>query len=469
MGCLQAQLPFSVDLTYSSSFPSQYAVGVGSLIPYPDGRALIAGSWSDDNPYTSDRKRLLADGSDDTGFAIEDAVYHFDAWNEGAFYGRRSYVKRYHMYDGSVDEQFQHVSTEYGGPFEVDYLDGLSVAPDGSLFMCGGFYVNDTTSSFFGYYDLVKISPTGHLDTSFVPIVTTPFVPGTHVLADGRILVHGTHLYNGVFREGLYIVHPDGSLDESFEPTGFHNARLTTAELLPDGKLLVTGRLIRYQDLLNLDTLHVVRFMPDGSLDPTFDHELRPRDDWNQGYYTTVNSILRIDEDRYLISGTFGKVNGIPRGGLAMLDANGHLIEDEIDWPGAGTVDGRRSIRLARHPFGGIFLYGLFNGFNDGQLHDVQGVVLLHGINLGLVDPAEHTGPRVHPNPSIGEITISLPKDAKHVLIFEQHGSLVMETNVPAGSSSLDLDLDHLTPGSYYARCGMTNGSSFTQKFIIIP
>lgn len=145
------------------------------------------------------------------------------------------------------------------------------------------------------------------------------------VQPDGKILIGGgfTH-YDGVVRPCIARSNVDGSLDTSFDPGGIGaNHVVREIDLSPEGKILIVGDFIRYQDVIGE---HIALLTPDGDLDRTF-----------QGWSGADASIHSADLDplgRIVVGGEFTSHQGVPRNKVARLNPNGSL--DITNW-GSGT------------------------------------------------------------------------------------------------------------------------------------
>ena len=170
-------------------------------------------------------------------------------------------VVRY-LPDGTLDQGFG-----VGGKVTTAALAGsagtLALGPAGTIVVAG-----------FG--DVSRYLPTGALDESFGTggRVTLPrtLLLASIVLPDGRTLLAGTDSQGG--GGGDFFVArltSSGTLDETFgvggkaiTDLGGHDLA-TQLLLLPDGKLVAVGETASFGSDIAL-----VRYLPDGSLDPTF-------------------------------------------------------------------------------------------------------------------------------------------------------------------------------------------------------
>jgi uncharacterized delta-60 repeat protein len=162
----------------------------------------------------------------------------------------------------------------------LDIIYGLALQQDGKIIAAGWATDRSTNNSDFA---LVRYLPNGRLDSSFGShgVVTTDFGgPDDHIRAitlqpDGRIVaagVGGPILGQREFAVARYL--PDGTPDVSFSGDGrvttfVGNGYFGTAlALQSDGKIVVGGEAIGINSHFAL-----VRYLADGTLDPTFDSD----------------------------------------------------------------------------------------------------------------------------------------------------------------------------------------------------
>lgn len=197
-----------------------------------------------------------------------------------AAYVSTAHAHRY-LADGTPDATFgtNGVFT-YNLNFEAN-IYGCFIKPDGKILLAG-----ETTD----YQDyrilLIQLNPDGTIDHLFGDngiVVEHVGIYEDHgwglaVLENGEILVSGTSTvdYAGEYRNAPMIVKftAEGELDTSFGTNGVATIPVNSIEntlrcitVQPDGKILAAGHFAN--DLFFFITL-VVRFMPDGTLDPTF-------------------------------------------------------------------------------------------------------------------------------------------------------------------------------------------------------
>jgi hypothetical protein len=241
-------------------------------------------------------------------------------------------------------------------------------------------------------------------------------------------------------------------LDESFNapiPWGYVWAMVP----LPDGRAYLGGT-FRLDN--QTDTIQLVRVMPDGSLDPTFNNEL----DMLMGEEFTfldagVSCVFPIGEGLLAVTGLFSEVDGNELSGICMLDTTGNVVPYYFISGGCGSyqyqlgqmvqtygsIDG-----IARAPSGDYYIWGAYHGYSDGTTNDTlqRMVTRLHGgeIGLGIAQPQAQVQPMlVYPNPGSCTVTVELePLPSNALLIVRDAlGRMVLEQGLNGHFSTLSV------------------------------
>ena len=211
--------------------------------------------------------------------------------------------------DGSLDTSFTTVVTTGAG----NLVRALALQADGKILVGGTFSALSSTPR----NRLARLLPNGSIESSFAPNFNGP-VESVVVQPDGKILVGGSFsTVDGQSRVELARLNADGSLDAAFNPglvitviSG--SGVLVRTALQPDGKIIVAGG---FSNVQGVNRNGLARLMPDGTLDTTFD----PNPDH------PVNAIAIRPDGRILLGGTFTVIDGQQRSYLAQLEANGDL------------------------------------------------------------------------------------------------------------------------------------------------
>lgn len=305
----------------------------------PDGKILIGGQISSiDGVPRIHLGRFHPDGNLDLDFnpkpsapsAVWDVTVQRDGkiiavggTDSGEFY-------RYHP-DGTVD--ISDINEE-GGAEQAPFYYAVDVQPDGGILVGGRF------REFHGleYAHLVRLGSDGSLDESFLSGTNAP---DGYVHA---IRVHRNKIYiSGIFtsvagavRSGIARLHMDGSIDPTFNPPLLSNTTIRPAVInfliQPGGRILIVGW---FNSADGMPMGCVARLHPNGSLDTSFQVAIGA----NERIY---DAVMDLNGDIYL-AGLFTEFNGEPRHGIAKIYGGPEPILDfqrnedvslEILWPG---------------------------------------------------------------------------------------------------------------------------------------
>lgn len=191
------------------------------------------------------------------------------------------------------------------------------------------------------------------------------------VQPDGRIIVGGKFdQYDGVTRNYLARLHPDGSLDTSFDAgagitttlVAAANAQVRALALQPDGKILVGGHFTSFNGVARN---HIMRLNPDGSLDTTFNpgSGVAVPNISTVGWWVGVNAIQVLADGRILAAGCFESCDGQARSGIVRLNADGSVDTTFSTSPGANVFYMNFVECMMVLPDGRILLGGTFSKY----------------------------------------------------------------------------------------------------------
>ena len=133
-------------------------------------------------------------------------------------------------------------------------------------------------------------------------------------LPDGKFLCScNCTEYDGQPVGRIFRIHDDGSLDTTFQ-TDVNIGNVSAYYSMDDGRVLVGGNFRKASDPDQL--LQLVRFLSDGSLDPTFNNYMYFG--MAEGLNSTPNvlDIVPWHADKFFIAGVFRNVDGETRGGI---------------------------------------------------------------------------------------------------------------------------------------------------------
>lgn len=286
--------------------PGSGAAGtVQRIVQQPDGRILIAGAFLSYNDTLAGRLvRVLPNGFVDTSFQA------------------------------------------HRGPLTANAsIRALAVQPDGRILAGGSFIGYDSSTG----DDIVRLLPNGEADSSFdVGSGTDDGLNAIALQADGKVLIGGSFTeVDGVPRTRIARLDSDGAVDFSFDPGSGFNGFVNALAVQPDGRILVGGSFDSYN---GTTVRRLARLLPDGSLDPSFDHQ------YGVFLGQVVYSIVVEPDGRILIGGNFDSYDLWPYGNLARLLPDGNA---DLSFPQDLDIDGYVT-SIDRQSDGRIVIGGAF-------------------------------------------------------------------------------------------------------------
>ena len=218
----------------------------------------------------------------------------------------------------------------------------------------------------------------------------------------------------------------------------------------------------------------MVRLNADGSLDPSFNNQ----EDFRLGLTSGndllgfVNVITKLDEERFVVGGSFTTVNDEPRSSICCVDTLGNLLDC---WAGGGLVP--VSYDLGVYPImwlsgfkqfsnGDWYMYGQYKGFVDENGEHPDQVVMsrVYGPTVGVEDRKAPTKLRIWPNPGTDQIQLSWPGHAQFTVTFHDAvGRSVLKERVSNGSYAAEVA--QLASGMYSVQVVAATGERTSTKW----
>lgn len=461
------QLPFSLDTTFRTEFISK---NVNSIALMDSGKVLCSGMMK----YPGDMSfrgssRLLNDGSRDMAFTAFQGAAKITPWN-GLYYVDIGTIHRLDA-DGYLDPTFINMNS---GPYvSIGAGGGYHVYPDGRILFAGFNDLSDSIRGFMGVYDLTWFSNTGYLDTTKTHRRGSGSLSHIKELPNGQFMGSGNiSQWEGKAVDWVFRMHADGTPDTTFR-TGVYVGSALDFMGLPDGRVYAGGKFRRTQ--APSDTLELVRFKNDGSLDSSFVIPQFSDDTLNGPFIGPgVSAIYPWPGDRLLVVGQFRYVNGEPRNSICVFDSTGAL-GPEFDACGVEAIsDGfwtYSSIDCVVIDTANQHMYicGGYWGYNDGTTNDTQQrfVSRLHLGNFGMgaaeQEPAQvEKVLHLYPNPASGQVTVQYHVDdaaRAQLLVRDMSRRMVLSEQIDLSRGVHALDVSGLAPGVYYLH--MVHGSTW--------
>ncbi|MBL9135141.1 MAG: hypothetical protein JNK85_04705 [Verrucomicrobiales bacterium] len=300
------------DGSADSGFQAEVKYRVNAIAPLDDGRIVIGGEFNTVNGVRCNHLAVLkSDGTPDPTFDFENGpdlpVEAIAVLPDGSFYiggaftnvlGRPVQGLARITKTGAFDAGFESTAGP-DGPIKTVAVDVLGRVTLGGAFRRFGGFVRG---------GIVRLKDNGVIDDAFgggqgadgnVQAVATD--------AQGRPWVGGDFkVFHGEPAGGLVRLNDNGQRDPNFRFGAGADAAVTAVAFARDGKVWIAGR---FTEIDGSRRRHVARLHPDGSLDTTFDPGSGP-DNWVLALSPRVDGGV-------VIGGLFSSVNGARRGAVA--------------------------------------------------------------------------------------------------------------------------------------------------------
>jgi len=446
-------------------------VYVASIHPLSDGKLIISGRFR--FPGVENEKRTARiDASGDL-----DPFYSATAlgggtlkpWDNDLVYVGTAQTVRRLLPNGNQDLSFIEMNL---GRYFLSLQGGdYHVYPDGRVLMSGAHVLEDSIRAFEGLYSLIWFSNTGYLDTTRTHRLCNGVIYAIEEQPDGKFLCTGTMTtYEGEPVNTVFRVEADGTLDPTFVAPLQWYGEARDYHTLPDGRILVAGPL----KLQGSDQVQgLIRLHSDGSLDESF-NLLEFYASFNGSGIPVVGSIYELSSDRFIVTGVFDRINGIDRGGIAMIDSSGNLVDDIFDGMGCGayeyvTMSGSTTYKsiagIVPSNDGGYFIYGAYHGYDDGSTNDTtqRFVSKLYGLDVGVPPLSSGEGPevRVYPNPCTTQAAVRWPSGTpvEEFTLTDASGRIVRQWKPSTRTAAQHtFSVDGLSSGMYTLQVRVKDG-----------
>jgi uncharacterized delta-60 repeat protein len=380
-------------LNSDGTFDNTFTKGTGfdspvvSIAPQSNGKILVGGYFSSYNDGTDHSvgyiARLNSDGTFDSTFSpgagFDGSVYTLAIQGNGKIIVGGAFTS----YNDGTDHSVGNIARlNSDGTFDNTFSPGagfdgsvytLAIQGDGKIIAGGSFSsYNDGIAHSVG--NIARLNSDGTFNNTFSP--GTGFDSDVYTLAvqsNEKILVGG---YFSSYNDGTdhsvgYIarLNSDGTFDNTFSPgAGFDND-VNTVTVQGDGKIIVGGAFISYNDGTTHSLGRIVRLNSDGTFDNTFSP--------GAGFDGSVDTLAIQGNGKIIVGGFFSSYNdGTDHsvGNIARLNSDGTF--DSTFSPGAG-FDGFVET-LAIQGDGKIIVGGAFSSYNDGTDHSLGRIARLN-------------------------------------------------------------------------------------------
>lgn len=456
---LPAQIPLQIDTTFRLNFHDKWA---GDVLPINDGSLLLSGQLREEGELTF-KSMVKVDSNGDWITSFPGTLNtagggKMTKWNDKIYVAAAYAVRRLDA-DGFVDPSF--ILMNSGPYFTAGQTGDYHVYPDGRVLLSGLHDLQDPVRGFDGPYNLIWFSNTGYLDTTRTHRTSNGITNEIEALANGQFLVGGTGShYEGEPVGRIFRINADGSLDPTLQ-TGINWGAAYSFLPLADGRFYAAGT-FRRAGFPN-DTLRLVRFLPTGDLDPSFNNNIPFGVGEISGPFGALpTQIQSWNNGSILVMGAFQFADDQPRRGICVIDSAGVLMP-EFDGCGVGTftvanfTDGSVSGYMETED-DMAYIWGAYHGYNDGTTNDTlqRFVTRLYGpdFTTAVVEDVDEQGTfSLFPNPANGTVQLTLPQENRsrtlQVRLRDASGRSVLEQRSVNPGQSVEIDLGRLASGLY--------------------
>lgn len=324
--------------------------GNADFLLQPDGKILIAGSISSKSAVV----RLNIDGSLDSSFTpfigLDTGVTAIRLQSDGKIIaaGQNAGVNKIIRLNanGSLDIDLTPAGV-IGKQFDIA-LQGDGKILVSAAFVEAGNYYNTK---------LIRMNADGGIDSNF----KTNSISGANdigitkiiIQADGKIIIGGTFNMVGSNSIGIVRLNANGAIDAAFNTGTGANATINDLELLPNGKVLVSGGF----HMFNKEAAKSILLLnSDGSRDSSFNNI-------TAGLDGSVMALTVLEDDKIIMYGGFNSYNGKTTESFMRLNSDGS--RDESLTFGGLSAFGDGSVKsIAVQKDGKMVVGGDFTGFN---------------------------------------------------------------------------------------------------------
>lgn len=379
---------------------------------------------------------------------------------------------------GDYSFQFEFQRPSYNG-----FLSNLAreaFVLENNLLVAGRFFTDSlNTDDVATLRQLCRVDSTGKPDQEFPMLhCAEPFtaeIYGIDTLSTGAYILAGRfeqcngHTYHNVIK-----LNPDFSVDTTFVNSLVYRSQAQILHVDSLDRIWVnTG----FGGLLSnpTDTVTIVRLLPNGEIDSTFDipELLRefPDTDPPAVMHGFISRVVEDMDGTFIVTGPFTQYNGISRKKLAKIYDDGTLVEevfdnwgvDEAVWGTWSSEYGGGIGAIQKLPDGKWLLGGTFSSFG-GEPYNCM-VRLMPTGYVGVDETIVNDDLQVFPNPTTGWLRLSgaVVPHVESVELYNLSGQVIPLSNGNLSDSTIDLSD---VPAGIYVLAVYTSSQKLTRKVV---
>lgn len=295
--------------------------------------------------------------------------------------------------NGSIDPSFTYTDPVLGS---FSQIHKILIQPDGKI-LVEGLIVMQAPSTFA---HLIRLNPNGSIDTTFTPGYAAPMggtincvtCPSSYPLYNmalqpnnGKIIVTGFfNVYNGVTKNNIVRLTPNGTLDVNFNSSGSDRVikDLIVEPTIPSGwndpRIIIGGEFNNFE---GAPTKKMMRLLPNGTTDNSFSIGLGTTDTGTPPVSNYICALHRQTDGKIIVGGSFTTFNGITAGNITRIQGDVGLqarsmVEIYNSEPEIDNSNLYNTIKIYPNPSQDIFNIDLSNEieeYNTIAIYDILG------------------------------------------------------------------------------------------------
>ncbi|MFT6996425.1 MAG: hypothetical protein ACJAQ4_000166 [Cryomorphaceae bacterium] len=502
----QSTITYTVDEDFSTEQTLRSKTSVFDIYPLEDGGFFLGGGFTllfsnPDSPFIQGLAMITQNGSTHPDWGGGQSIFCRELHvHNGGFISATGEFLSKELFNGDSwfftfgDIWGDYFKTQPWGignnPYEVRWTQDIFILEDQSVLIGGAIATDTMQPSLFRH--LMRLLPDGSHDDTFPIVEAMPQGLNTHIskierASDGSWYVSGRFEgINGHISPHIAHVTANFEVDTDFVSPFYYESiccGLHTELKLLDSqdRLWFGGGRVRLESNL-ADTLQLVRLLPDGLIDSSFEVGKADSRIWNFGTEQPpwINGVFERENGDFFIYGTFSHYNDTPQHCISSLDDEGIIQQNYFNGEGATinyydpddeTDVARPSIHALELLEDGSLLVG--GAFSDFMGVERYSMVKLNQGTVGTSDRDRLEGKvKVYPNPADQfvqlEFELFFSKVNTVMNVYDQLGRKVSTYTIGTNTQGVEiLDTRKLVAGLYIVEIVQEGKQVFSDKFIV--
>jgi uncharacterized delta-60 repeat protein len=316
----------SIDPSMNTNVLANYVIY--SINIQSDGKVILSGGFDNYKNYEANRVvRLLPDLEVDISFNIGANANNIIRKIQVLGNGKMIIGGDFKFYKGLNASYIEIINAD--GSVDTTFNQGtgfnntvydIKVQPDNKIIVVGSFteYTGGSTAK-----RIMRLNPNGTTDAYSNSVNNSIF--SCDLQNDGKVIFGGSFTIPG---PRIARMNVDGSTDYSFDVGAGANDQVNVVKVLNNGKILVAGN---FTNFAGVTCGRIVRLNSNNSLDTSFNSG-------QQGADGNINCVYILSNGKIIIGGNFLSYNGVLVNRLVRINSDGSIDSSFIVGSGANQV-----------------------------------------------------------------------------------------------------------------------------------